>query len=550
MKKLISVMLVTLLILFSITVSADSVAGSTTVDVNYSVTVENTVTISGTAVNIPKNAQLTVSVFHKDKTVTDLPGTGASAITAMAALEKVSLDESLSWSFDWQPTASGDYDIYVSSKFFEKPVKNTCYLAANRSTVVNTIVTGDEAELSELFSDDDNIKAVIIDGSLYENIEDTSKIGIILNTLKQEFETEAEILSLLPVACSLAALSETPGHKLMDEIVSELETLGCGFTESELYGDSSEAVKDEVAAKLADKVNNKISDLDPVFTEALILSGVEKSTNYVTVIDYLELLSDRTFEKDKTAAAEAVVGNEYTMEQLLDAIKEAVEPEDDYSDGPSFSGGGGGGGGGGGFVAMSGNIVTPVIKEEEAKKDLVTFTDVPGTHWAFDAINNLRWKDIVSGNEKGEFLPDNNITRAEIVKMVCELYDITGSGNASYDDVSENHWAFRYISAATANNIVMGDGACFNPDQFISRQDLATIIYRVTQKYGKSYEDGTVDFGDSNAIADYAAEAVGKLYVAGIIKGKTNGLFEPAALSTRAEAATIIYRLQSEMGVE
>ena len=548
MNKFTSLILAVLIAMLPVSVFADSNPGTTSVEVNYSLTLENTVTISGTALDIPKNATVTVTVLHGGKTFENLSGTGVSDIEALAALSKLSLSEDLNWSFDWKPTSSGEYDIYVSSKFFDKPVKTSCYLAANRSTVIDTIVNGGEEELSTLFSDNENIKAVIIDRTLYENINDTSKIGTILTTLKQDAETEAEILNLLPLSCYLAAIYEDPSFLLMDKAVSELKALNQGFTNEALYSKSPEVVRNKVAVKLSDKTNNKISDLDSLFTEALILSGVKKSTSYVSVLDYLALLSDKTYEINKTAAANAVVGKDYTTAQLLEAIKTAVTPVYIIPSAPS----GGGGGGGGGRVSstvITGEVTPSKTTETETKKELVTFTDVPGTHWAFDAINNLRWKDIVSGNEKGEFLPDNNITRAEIVKMVCELYNISG-GSGKYDDVSENHWAHSYIAAASSKNIIKGDGTNFNPDQFITRQDLATIIFRVTGLYGKTYTESALDFGDSNAISDYALEAIGKLSVAGIIKGKTNGCFEPEALTTRAEAATVIYRLLNSTEVE
>ena len=51
-----------------------------------------------------------------------------------------------------------------------------------------------------------------------------------------------------------------------------------------------------------------------------------------------------------------------------------------------------------------------------------------------------------------------------------------------------------------------------------------------------------VVFVDSDAIAEYAVDAVGMMVRAGVINGKDDGSFDPTASATRAEVAAMLHR--------
>jgi len=57
-----------------------------------------------------------------------------------------------------------------------------------------------------------------------------------------------------------------------------------------------------------------------------------------------------------------------------------------------------------------------------------------------------------------------------------------------------------------------------------------------------SYEGKDIKFADADSISDYAKNAVAYLAENGYITGKTSDTFAPVDLSTRAEAAVMIYR--------
>jgi hypothetical protein len=49
-------------------------------------------------------------------------------------------------------------------------------------------------------------------------------------------------------------------------------------------------------------------------------------------------------------------------------------------------------------------------------------------------------------------------------------------------------------------------------------------------------------FGDAADIAAYADEAVAALYTAGVVNGRTGGVFGPGGQAVRAEAVAMLHR--------
>ena len=52
-----------------------------------------------------------------------------------------------------------------------------------------------------------------------------------------------------------------------------------------------------------------------------------------------------------------------------------------------------------------------------------SFSDVPGDHWAYDAINKLVAAGIVEGYPDGEYKGNQNLTRYEMAVMVSRALD-------------------------------------------------------------------------------------------------------------------------------
>ncbi len=133
---------------------------------------------------------------------------------------------------------------------------------------------------------------------------------------------------------------------------------------------------------------------------------------------------------------------------------------------------------------------------------------------------------------------------AEYAKIITELNN-SGS-DVSFADVSENDWFAPFVTKAAGLALVNGSGTGFAPNNNITREDAAVILYRLITK--NQTVSGTHSFGDGQDIASYAAEAVSALAANGIISGSGNNMFNPKSNLTRAEASKLIYGALKKMG--
>lgn len=63
-------------------------------------------------------------------------------------------------------------------------------------------------------------------------------------------------------------------------------------------------------------------------------------------------------------------------------------------------------------------IANEVNKRLEKENVNMRFKDVPETHWAYNAIEELSEMGIINGYEDGTFKPDEAVTRAELATML------------------------------------------------------------------------------------------------------------------------------------
>ena len=168
------------------------------------------------------------------------------------------------------------------------------------------------------------------------------------------------------------------------------------------------------------------------------------------------------------------------------------------------------------------------------------FTDLTSSHWAYNEVMELYKKGIVSGKDDNKFSPDDSLTRAELVKMICMAKNIQPEYfELGFDDVNADDWYAPYVAAAFKNGWINGiDEKTFAPNEKVTRQDICTIIYRA----GGFEKSESSDLSDFDTVSEYAKEPVAALNNAGIISGFEDNTFRPFDFCTRAQAAVIIYR--------
>lgn len=172
-------------------------------------------------------------------------------------------------------------------------------------------------------------------------------------------------------------------------------------------------------------------------------------------------------------------------------------------------------------------------------------TDIAG-HWAEENVKYVYDNGLMTGYEDGTFGAENNITRAEFATVMARLLGLEQNADEAAFDDCEEHWAKGYIGALAKAGIVGGvSDTEFAPDSNITREQMAVILSRAFKL--EEALDSMAVFMDDEQISDWAYSDVYKVLNAGYMKGDESGNFAPLANATRAEVATVIYRLHSQM---
>lgn len=167
------------------------------------------------------------------------------------------------------------------------------------------------------------------------------------------------------------------------------------------------------------------------------------------------------------------------------------------------------------------------------------FSDVPADAWYESYVSELLAQKIVNGYSNGKFMPNNNVARAEFIKMVCLAmgWDLDNPASSSFKDIPRENWAYKYIETAKSYGAISGyKNGSFQPKRNISRAEVAKIVSTVL-----NLEPGLSSLSDSRS--HWADEYIGSCISAEIMNGFPDGTFRPNSPATRAEAAKIIARL-------
>ncbi len=170
------------------------------------------------------------------------------------------------------------------------------------------------------------------------------------------------------------------------------------------------------------------------------------------------------------------------------------------------------------------------------------YTDVKQGNWAFNAVNAMSEKAIVKGYPDGSFKPGNTVTYGEFIKMALVAGTGQDAGNAASGHWSTNYYnkalELKYFTEADISKSQLGDR--------IARGDMALIISSILGDLKiENYDE--IQKGITDVTYETRHEYdITKSYAAGILTGYTDSTFRPDKTLSRAESATVIYRLVDE----
>jgi hypothetical protein len=147
---------------------------------------------------------------------------------------------------------------------------------------------------------------------------------------------------------------------------------------------------------------------------------------------------------------------------------------------------------------------------------------------------------FIVGYPDSTFRPERSITRAEIAAIFARIIQPTKVElpPAPFGDVAPGHWANTYIELVREKGLMVGGpDNNFRPDAPITRAELAQILVRFRGLTPLAQGPFTDTAGS------WAEQAINAAFAAGLITGYPDSTFHPGALTTRAEAATMINRV-------
>ncbi|MBJ6360549.1 S-layer homology domain-containing protein [Paenibacillus sp. GCM10012307] len=173
------------------------------------------------------------------------------------------------------------------------------------------------------------------------------------------------------------------------------------------------------------------------------------------------------------------------------------------------------------------------------------FKDVPASFWASNVITELASKQIINGTSATAFEPQRSITRAEFTALLVRAIKLSSSAKTAFTDVKPSDWFSGDIAAAIESGIVNGKSVSnFAPYAQITREEMVTMMMRAYKlQKGATTDAAAPSFTDEVNISPWAISHVKEAAALGLIKGRSGNSFAPQGISTRAEAAQVIYNL-------
>ena len=177
----------------------------------------------------------------------------------------------------------------------------------------------------------------------------------------------------------------------------------------------------------------------------------------------------------------------------------------------------------------------------------VDFLDVSRTDWFYYDVRYVCENGLMNGTSRNRFSPYGTATRGMLVTILYRMENEPRCfGSAAFSDVKPSAYYEKAVIWASQNGIVSGytDGT-FRPDAPVTREQLASILYRYTRYRGQDVSAGETTsftgYGDAQTVSNYALPAMRWACGTGILQG-ANGKLNPSGLATRAQLAAMLHR--------
>ncbi|MBE9138138.1 S-layer homology domain-containing protein [Nodosilinea sp. LEGE 07088] len=192
----------------------------------------------------------------------------------------------------------------------------------------------------------------------------------------------------------------------------------------------------------------------------------------------------------------------------------------------------------------------PVIKAQPR------FTDLSADHWAWPLLIDLAQRNLLAGFPDGSFRPAEPMTRAEFATQVVQLFSLPPdlsqpAPEAHYPDVDSTHWAHVSVQKAVQMKFLSGSPeGKFLPDQAISRIQVITALANgLGLKSSSSPSTVLAFYDDDDEVPPWATQSLLAATEAGLVVSyPMPTLLSPNQPASRAEVAAMLHRTLTYIG--
>ena len=175
------------------------------------------------------------------------------------------------------------------------------------------------------------------------------------------------------------------------------------------------------------------------------------------------------------------------------------------------------------------------------------FNDIDFDHWAYKTIERNCLQNIMTGVSETEFGAEKAMTRGDFTATVVKALGLHNAAtDDTFADVSNKTPNYTEIKLAKYWGIVSGDeDGNFRPNDPVTRAEAIVILDKAMEfmKQPMSATDDSVlsNYTDSDKLPDYAVDSAKAMLSQRYFKELFSGEIEPNKTLTRAEASWIIY---------
>ena len=416
---------------------------------------------------------------------------------------------------------------------------------ANLQPILNTIVAKSAVKLS--LNDDNGIRLVrnretaigdlCADAYRYAAKTDIAFIngGSIRTDLEKGDLTYGDIIALHPFSNELYAI-EVTGQQILDALEwSARNTMGVAVADGKSVGENggflhvsglkytidtsvaSPAKADDKGSFAAVEGEHRIKDVQVLKNGKYVALDLKATYTLASHNYMLQSAGDgyTMFKGCKALPVDNMLDNQVLIHFITEGLKGTVPTS---------------------YAAPQGRItVIPTV-----------YTDVADGNWAVPAINYVTEEGIMNGTGKN-FDPNGSLTRGQLVTMLYRQAgkpEVEGKVSETFTDCEDGKWYSNAVLWAAQNKIVNGYGDVFKPNQAVTRQEMAKILYGydVAVNGAEKVEGAALTYKDADAVASWALDGVAYCTANKIMSGN-GGNFSPASTTTRAQGAQVFMNL-------